>query len=351
MVRLKKKGYSEQDVFLAVSIAVIVLLVLIIFAMNFSTWFGRKSNDETCRMSVVLNSEVRTANIMGRWGNKDERVSINCPSKSDLEISTSEMRKITRTSSPGAIKYAIMSTFADEMRTCHYRWAGDMNDLSPFAEQKGGIFCGICRKISFSDDIQRMDFAGYDIFGNLNPNSINHFSLYLYNTKMPNSNMYYSEFFTGEKRQSLGSVNSIGEVLNVNDDSFDKLDFLIDTTETYYVTHIVVKGENYITNFLSNYYDLDSLSSDAADCAKYSAIAGSAIFLSVLFIPKVNVIAAAGLAGTMAVTGGAGCIGYLVTKTYRNMDMPIIRQTILMTPDQILQSQCVPYGLSREEIS
>ena len=114
MKRLRKKGFTEQDVFLAVAFAVIILIVLASMSGLFVKWFGVTTLEESCRLSVLANAKVRYSDLLIVGKNK-ERISINCPSKEDLEITYSDASSKTHAGTTAAVEYAIMKMVAEEL--------------------------------------------------------------------------------------------------------------------------------------------------------------------------------------------------------------------------------------------
>ncbi len=346
--KLKKKGYTEQDIFIGIALSIVIMLVLAVFAGKFAGWFGSKTNDEKCRLSIMANSQVRSRELLGRLGSADEKIAVSCPSKELLEIDKKSMSAMTATGSTGAIKYAIMETMAEEMRNCHYRYAGDIDDLNPFTADEG-TFCGICREVTFNDNIQELDMGGHDSSGKSDSNFIDYFSTYLFNTKMENSNQYYSEYFSGYKKETTGQAADLSEVFNT-DDSINKAEFKIDTTDEYYVTHLVIKGKKSIKKYFTTYYGYD-FSEDVKTCSIGAAVGGGLLFIGLMVapIPGTRVGAVALASGAIAGTGALGCIGYFAKQTYTESDNPYMRQTVLLTKKQFVNLGCIPYGLEKED--
>jgi len=323
-MRLRKRGFTEQDIFIAVVVAVVVLVIVASFSGTFASWFGGKTLEESCRLSVLANAKVRYSDYL-IFGKEKERVSINCPSKEDLEVTYKDAKEKTLTGSTGAIGYSVMKLMAEELRECHYKYAGDIDGLVPFANEENN-YCGICRKISFDEKIQETDFGrGADI-GN-----ISNFYTYLVNAQMDRSTQYYSEYLYDYKKTDEAEVTF--DSIFSGSGSYD-LD--IDTTKDYYVMHLVIKDPRSwkeIKGYLGN---------DNANCAGLGGAIGTT---GAIFAP-------ASLGVSLVIGGVVGGAVMLACKSTQimNKEHDFLRFTTIFPVEEFNGNSinCIPYGLEKE---
>jgi len=326
MKRLRKKGFTEQDVFLAVAFAVIILIVLASMSGLFVKWFGVTTLEESCRLSVLANAKVRYSDLLIVGKNK-ERISINCPSKEDLEITYSDASSKTHAGTTAAVEYAIMKMVAEEMRECHYKYAGDVEGLIPFANEKGN-YCGICRKIGFDKKIKETNFgteSSPDI------GIVNSLYTYLLNAKMDHSTKYYSEFLYDYKKSTEERVEFASLF------GSDQYDLDIDTSKDYYVAHLVIRDPR-------SWKEIEGyLKKDNEKCLALSGAIGVAG----------AILAPVSLGTSLAIgaaVGGAVMIGCKSTQVV-NQDHDFVRFTSVLPVEDFNSDNinCVMYGLDKEE--
>jgi len=323
-MKLGKKGFTEQDIVLVLVIALVLLLILGSWSGAFGAWFGGETAKEKCRLSVLANSEVRFRDVsfsgaIFGTGENDEKIAIDCPAEPPMEITYSDIRKKTTSGSAGAIKYALMGVLANELKECHEMYAGDVEGIVPFGEEKK-TYCGICRKeVFFDDKIQK------------EVNTTNNFYTYLMNTKMPKTDEYFSEFLYDFKKTSDERVE-----FNSFFSGQGGFDLDINTSRKYYVVHLVVKDERSMDNFKNAAVD------SAGTCG---ALSGGVAVASVILAPfsagtSLLIGAAIGGASMMA------CVGQNVA----HADRDYTRLTTIIPVDEFSQLQCEPYGLEERDV-
>lgn len=324
-MKLKKRGFTEQDIFIAVVVAVVVLVIVANFSGVFAGWFGGKTLEESCRLSVLANAKVRYSDYL-LFGKAKERIAINCPSKEDLEITYSDAKEKTLTGSTGAIEYSIMRLMAEELKECHYKYAGDIDGLIPFANEENN-YCGICRKISFDEKIQETDFNSGAGTGKLN-----NFYTYLVNAQMDRSTQYYSEYLYDYKKIDEGGVEEFGSIF----ESSDVYDLDVDTTKEYYVMHMVIKDSRSWKE-LKKY-----LGNDNTACVGLGGAIGA----------TGAILAPASLGASLVVGGIVGGAVMLACKSTQimNKEHDFLRFTTIFPVEEFNGNSinCIPYGLEKQ---
>lgn len=343
--KLKKAQTVEHNALITLVFASAVILLFIIAGGLFASYLKSKWEDNTCRTTVIANSEVR-GNTVSKFFSDDEKIAAQCPRDEDETISYSQVKG--RSDASAVVGYNIMQNIAEKMSNCHYRYAGDIN-ITPFANSEG-VYCGICNKVAFDEKIKEVDFGAIDNSGEVKRGVIVDFYSYLINSKDPGSKQYYSEYLFGYKKAKNTKTSLSDEFSNVNlNNDFTQaakskvgnfnvktLDIDIDTSKEYFVTHLVFKSKNGYDKYF------DELGKDS----KLKTIGCG--------------IAAVGLVGLSPFTGftslaiGAGvmtaCYGGTTAFAFANSDVPTIRTTTIIPVEDISKCTMV-YGLkTREEV-
>jgi hypothetical protein len=249
---LGKRGVIERQALLVLILIVIVFVVLLFFAQEFSTWVDTLGVTNKCRVTMSANAFVRFREgktldeLMGGQDMHKERIPVECPRLQDLEIKHSAVKSLS--GSKEAMKFNIMKMIAEEMRTCHYRYLGDMPNVLPFGA-KEGRFCGICREFYFDDAIKK----DFNLNSKKDSEKLSNLMTFLMNAKMSNPNVYYSEYLYGFKKTTSNRFTfqdlvdskggQVGESIP-SEYKLNALDLTIDPSKNYYVVHIIWKSKN-----------------------------------------------------------------------------------------------------------
>lgn len=203
-----KKAMVEQTTLLIVIIAIVILVVLFAFSYGYKKYLQDKDITEKCRITMVANSKIRMIDLTVEGlqtgqGLQKERFPVECPRLPDLEIKLSDVK--SKSDSTTAMKYYIMNIIANEMKNCAYRYINDLRDTVPFNTEPG-THCGYCRLISFDkgikDKFKVTPIKTAKTGNNDDSPVIDNFMSFLMNAKAPGTNMYYSEYFYGFKKNT-----------------------------------------------------------------------------------------------------------------------------------------------------
>ncbi len=350
-----KKG-QEQNSLVVLILALVLFVVLLSGAVAFSMYFKNKWSDSTCRTSVIANSKVRAGGVT-KWFSNDENIPVSCPRGKDWEISYASVKG--KTGSDVTVAYNVMTKVAEEMADCHYKYAGDM-DIIPF-ENENGKYCGICREISFDEKIQSRDYGSESGKG-----IIDDFYSYLMNSKMKSTNQYYSEYIFGYVKEETSKEkvdmkdkikldmdyakdNLDPEVynklkgLNLNDIS--RFDIPINTSEKYYVAHVVLKGKNNFNDFIGE------LGENRREKTLGCGVVGALLAAAIITTPLTGGMSVGLVVGGLGIGGGlmTTCYGGLSTFFTGNKELASYRVTTIIPTSSLDNLGCIPYGLDKDE--
>jgi hypothetical protein len=340
----KKKAIIELSMLAILLFVLVLLLVLLPFAGKFNKFVNKEVTDDECRLSLIANAKIRFPNpdlsaVVGQ-GKNEERIPINCKRLDDLNIEYSDLKSTTK----AGREYQIMKNVAEEMVNCHYRYVGDVKEVAPFANNEG-VYCGICRKISFDEKIQKDEDLSVvdDLF------------TYLINSRMQTGNRYYSDYLYGYDKGTEANVEYSSVVKNYltsnyKSDEIDKLknngfeagSLNLNTSKEYYVMHAVFKGENTIKKIFGR--NLGKVSATTSFCGAL------AVSLVPLFLnPEPVVTKIVGAVGGIALLGCVGSGAYTIASL--DEEMAVAKSTFIVEVDGLDPNLCdETYGIEKQEI-
>jgi hypothetical protein len=357
-MKLSKKGLIEHTELLELLIILAIIVVMIVYA-GYQVFYTKKNVvSQECISTMMMNSKTRfndisVSGLITGEGKELERAAVICDSLPDLNIKYSDVK--SKSNTKAAMKYYIMKLIAEDMRSCHHRYIGDVPDAVPFSN-KDGVYCGVCRKFSFDYELKR-EFN----INSLNQKSekIDYFMTFLMNTKIPATKQYYSEYLYGFNKGTSERIDFIDYVKQKYENeegkpltadqiaAIQKWDFTIDPSKDYYVMHFIIKGDDKVA---------DALQKDKQDIQiKAGVTAGVCATAKIVTLVSAST-------GQLYVTlfSGAltlGCYAGAVSTVWSFFNptetegQTMIRYTTLMPVENLKDMKCSRvYGLEKEDI-